>query len=39
MTEPYGEEDIENLLYNLGLCRYETRAYLTLLNDGPQNYL
>lgn len=32
------EDEVENLLHNLRLGLYETRAYLTLLNHGPQNY-
>lgn len=38
MVEPHSEAEIENLLLNLRLCKYEVRAYLTLLRHGPQNY-
>jgi len=38
MVEPSPDDEIENLLNNLGLCKYEARAYLTLLKHGPQNY-
>jgi len=38
MVEPSTDDEIENLLNNLGLCKYEARAYLTLLKHGPQNY-
>ena len=38
MVEPSSEGEVENLLHNLGLCKYEARAYLALLNHGPQNY-
>ena len=31
-------DKIEDLLHNLGLCKYERKAYLTLLKHGPQNY-
>jgi len=32
------ENEIEDLLHDLGLCKYERKAYLTLLKHGPQNY-
>ena len=38
MVEPSTDDEIENILNNLGLCKYEARAYLTLLKHGPQNY-
>ena len=38
MVESSIDDEIENLLNNLRLCKYEARAYLTLLKHGPQNY-
>lgn len=32
------DNEIEDLLHDLGLCKYERKAYLTLLKHGPQNY-
>ena len=38
MSEISREDEVENLLHDLELCKYERKAYLTLLKHGLQNY-
>jgi len=38
MMNPFSEDEAENFLQSLKLCKYEAGVYLTLLKKGPQDY-